>query len=194
MRAGEENELDVKEETVTLPARFYPVGIALGLPSSKLDKIRQNYPRDCDEALSQVIIAWLKQSYDTSKHGHPSWKKLVEAVASEAGGQNPALARKIAAAHQGKVISIIYFSVVLTGGLCLQPVGNGNKVMVKVFHDQSNPVLRMVRKSVHLGSGEEWAVANKLPYFVCKFYSCGSCVNYITPYIASMKRLKLKIT
>ena len=144
MRAGEENELDVKEVTVTLAARFYPLGIALGLPSSKLDKIRQNYPRDCDEALSQVIIAWLKQSYDTSKHGHPSWKKLIEAIASEAGGQHPALARKIAAVHRGKVKSIIYFSVVFTGGLCLQPIGNGNKVMMKVFHNQSNPILRMV--------------------------------------------------
>ena len=146
MCAGEENALDVKEETVTLAARFYPLGIALGLPSSELDKIRQNYPRDCDEGLSQVIIAWLKQSYDMNKHGHPSWKKLVEAVSSEAGGQNPALARKIAATHRGKVTSIIYFSVVLKGRLCLQLVGNGSKVMMKVFHDQSNPILRMVRK------------------------------------------------
>ena len=132
--------------TTTLAAGFYSVGAALGLPPSELNKIRKNCRDGCDEALFQVIIAWLKQSYDMTRHGHPSWKKLVEAVASKAGGQNPALARKIAAAHRGKVISIIYFSVVLISGLCLQPVGNGNKVMMKVFHDQSNPVLRMVRK------------------------------------------------
>jgi hypothetical protein len=106
MCAGEENALDVKEETVTLAARFYPVGAALGLPPSELNKIRQNCPCDCDGALFQVIVTWLKRLYDTSKHGHPSWKKLVEAVASRAGGQNPALAQKIAAAHRGNVISI----------------------------------------------------------------------------------------
>ena len=144
--AGEENAFNIKEATVTLAAGFYSVGAALGLPPFELNKIRKNCPHDCDEALFQVIIAWLKQLYDTSKHGHPSWKKLVKAIASEAGGQHPALARKIAAAHRGKVKSVVHFSVVLTSGLCLQPVGNGSKVMMKVFHDQSNPILKMVRK------------------------------------------------
>ena len=110
--AGEEDASNVKEETAKLAAKCLPVGAALGLPPSELDKISRNCPRDCDEALFQVIIAWLRQSYDMSRHGHPSWKKLVEAVVS--GGQNPALARKIAAAHRGKVTSIMYFSVVLT--------------------------------------------------------------------------------
>jgi hypothetical protein len=32
----------------------------------------------------------------------------------------------------------------------IQPVGNGNKVMMKVFRDQSTPILRMVRKSIYL--------------------------------------------
>ena len=58
--------------------------------------------------LRGVTVTWLRQSYDVSRHGHPSWKKLVEAVAS--GGQNPALAQKIAAAHQGEVLSIRYLS------------------------------------------------------------------------------------
>ena len=107
---GEENAFNVKETTVTLAAGFYSIGAALGLPPSELNKIRKNCPHDCDEALFQVIVAWLKQSYNMKKHGHPSWKKLVEAVASEAGGQNPALARKIAAAHRGKVMSIHYLS------------------------------------------------------------------------------------
>ena len=106
MCAGEEDASNVKEETAKLAAKFLPVGAVLGLPPSELDKISRNCPRDCDEALFQVIVTWLRQSYDVNKHGHPSWKTLVEAVASEAGGQNPALARKIAAAHRGKVKSI----------------------------------------------------------------------------------------
>jgi hypothetical protein len=105
MCAGDENALDIKEEIVTLAPRFHPVGLALGLPLSELNKIGRNCPYDYDEALFQVITAWLRQSYNVNMHGHPSWKKLVEAVAS--GGQNLALAQKIAATHRGKVILII---------------------------------------------------------------------------------------
>ena len=197
MCAGDENALDVKEETVTLAARFYPLGIALGLPSSKLDKIRQDYPRDCDGALSQVIIAWLKRSYDVSKHGHPSWKKLVGAVASEAGGQNPALAQRIAAAHRGKVTSITYIFlgsldrwIVFTASRKRQQSNDEGVPRPKQPHIEDGEEI------VH-GSREEWAVACKLSHFVCEFNSCSSCihsycVNLITSYIASMKCLKLK--
>jgi hypothetical protein len=100
---GEDDAPNIKKETATLAAKFHPVGLALGLPPSELDKIGRNCPRDCDEAFFQVITAWLRQSYNVNMHGHPSWKKLVEAVAS--GGQNPALARKVAAAHRGKDIN-----------------------------------------------------------------------------------------
>ena len=107
MHTGEENALDVKKAIIMLAAKSRPVGAALGLLPSELDKISKNCPHDCDGELFQVIVTWLKRSYDTSRHGHPSWRKLVEAVASNAGGKNPALARKIAAVHRGKVISIL---------------------------------------------------------------------------------------
>ena len=99
---GEESAADVKKEVITLSAKYQAVGRVLGLPVAELDKINKNCPCDCDEAFSQVIDAWLKQLYDVRRHGHPSWKELVEAVASEAGGKNPALAMKIADAHQGE--------------------------------------------------------------------------------------------
>ena len=50
MCTGEENAFNVKEVTATLAAGFYSVGAALGLPPSGLNKIHQNYPRDCDGA------------------------------------------------------------------------------------------------------------------------------------------------
>lgn len=103
---GEENAIDVKQETMTLAAKFRSMGEVLGLLASELDIISKNCPNDCEEAFSQVIDTWLKQSHDTSGHGHPSWKKLVEAVASRTGGKNPALAQKIAAAHRGKTVSL----------------------------------------------------------------------------------------
>ena len=103
---GEENATDVKEETMSLAAKFRSMGEVLGLQASELDKISKNCPNDCEDAFSRVIDTWLKQLYDTSRHGHPSWKKLVEAVTSRTGGKNPALAQKIAAAHRGKMVSL----------------------------------------------------------------------------------------
>ena len=99
---GEESAADIKKETISLAARFHPVGEVLGLPVSELEKVREDIPRNCDQAFSRVIDTWLKLLYDVKKHGRPSWKKFAEAVASTAGGRNPALARKIAAAHPGK--------------------------------------------------------------------------------------------
>ena len=101
---GEESTVDVKKETMSLAAHFRPVGEVLGLQASELNKISKNCPCDCEEAFSRVIDTWLKQSYDVSRHSHPSWKKLCEAVASGAGAKNPALAMKIADAHRGKMI------------------------------------------------------------------------------------------
>ena len=46
-----------------------------------------------------VVQTWLKQDYNTECHKLPSYRRLVEAVASRVGGSNPALAKKIAANH-----------------------------------------------------------------------------------------------
>ena len=106
---GKENATDIKKEIKSLAAKFRSMGEELGLQASELDIISKNCPNDCEEAFSRVIDTWLKQLYDTSRHGHPSWKKLVEAVAT--GGKNPALAQKIAAAHRGKMVSLNIVSI-----------------------------------------------------------------------------------
>ena len=105
--AGEESAADVKREAISLTARYRAVGEVLGLPAADLDQISKHCPCDCEKAFSQVINSWLKQLYDVSRHGHPSWRKLVYAIASEAGGKNPALAMKIADAHRGKNLIVL---------------------------------------------------------------------------------------
>ena len=50
-------------------------------------------PADC---LMDVIHLWLSQAYDTTKYGKPNWEALCRAVSSSVGGNNPALAQKIA--------------------------------------------------------------------------------------------------
>ena len=96
---AEDNVYDVCQEVMEVSAKYYKLGIVLGLPLSELDKIQQGFPRDMDRALIEVITRWLKHSYKVDKHGPPSWRKLVEAVDSKVGGDNHSLAKKIASCH-----------------------------------------------------------------------------------------------
>ena len=58
---------------------------------------RRDDPKDC---FREVLEQWLKKCYNAQKHGPPTWRKLVEAVANNNGGDNPALAETIAKTHQ----------------------------------------------------------------------------------------------
>ena len=68
------------------------MGIGLGLSAGSFDPKMQS-----------VIENWLIQNYNTQRHQIPSYRRLVKAVASKVGGSNPALAKKIAANHPGKM-------------------------------------------------------------------------------------------
>ena len=86
----------LREET----AQCYNIGACLKLKSSLLDKIESETP-DHSKGLRKVISNWLLKNYNVEKFGEPTWKKLVEAVASSNGGNNTDLAMKIAANHKG---------------------------------------------------------------------------------------------
>ena len=83
-------------ELVSIKARYYQLGIVLGLPPGELEAIRKTQSQDMEVALIQVLLLWLRQRYNTEKYGHPTWQRLREAVDSPAGGENPALAEEIA--------------------------------------------------------------------------------------------------
>lgn len=77
--------------------------MVLGLGYTQLESI-QKAPLcivDIGAALTEVVLAWLRQKYNTARFGVPTWRKLVEAIDSEAGGNNHTLAKKIAAHHPG---------------------------------------------------------------------------------------------
>ena len=82
-------------------SKWRAMGLALRLKPSDLDTIEKHRsdPNDC---LTDVLTKWLQQCYNTERFGVPSWKLLVDAVAHRRGGNNPALARQIAANHNGK--------------------------------------------------------------------------------------------
>ena len=76
--------------------------MSLGLSANELESIRLKSLGDPELAMGEVISTWLRQSYDVERHGLPSWRRVVEAVDSGAGGCNYVLAKEIASKYQGK--------------------------------------------------------------------------------------------
>ena len=73
-------------------AHCYNIGTWLKLRPSTLELIRAESP-DHATAMVEIILNWLRGSYNTEMFGPPTWKMLAEAV--RAGGNNRALAEKI---------------------------------------------------------------------------------------------------
>ena len=99
---GSHDEQDVREALMSLAAKYRGVGMSLGLSADDLDAIHLKSLGDPKLALSEVISTWIKQAYNVSRFGCPSWSRVVAAVDSKAGGYNHALAKKIASEHQGR--------------------------------------------------------------------------------------------
>ena len=96
---AEDDFHEVYCELVNIKARYYQLGIALGLPPGELEAIRKTHSQDMAQALTQVLLLWLRQQYNVEKYGRPTWQRLREAVDSPSGGNNHALAEKIAEKH-----------------------------------------------------------------------------------------------
>lgn len=86
----------ITEDIEAIKADYFKLGHALKLKLGTLNRIK----KDSAEALIEVIHEWLKKNYDWNRHGRPTWKALVKAVASPMGGNNIDLAIKIANGHQ----------------------------------------------------------------------------------------------
>ena len=75
---------------IEVSVHWYSIGLQLGVDMSTLDKIRSAHRRDVDRCLTLVIGEWLKNSKKCT------WTKVVIAVSARVGGDNPALASRIA--------------------------------------------------------------------------------------------------
>ena len=100
---GEDNLVDVIEEVMDVAARWRSVGLALRLRVAELDTISSKNHTDPTECLKDMLLAWVQQHYNINEFGPPSWRLLCQAIFKQAGGNNPALARKIAEHHHGRV-------------------------------------------------------------------------------------------
>ena len=96
---AEEDFRDVYREVISLKAHYYTFGIELGLPAQELDAIRTAFYQNIDQAFTEVLLVWLRHRYKVEKYGPPTWRRLVEAVDSRAGGNNHALAKAVASKY-----------------------------------------------------------------------------------------------
>ena len=83
---------------------YYQFGIELGLRFRDMGAIKKAFQLDVPQAFTEVLGIWLRHSYDVKRYGPPTWRRLVEAVDSPAGGNNHALAKTIAEHHPVKKV------------------------------------------------------------------------------------------
>ena len=111
---AEDDFHEVYHELVSIKARYHQLGIALDLPPGELEAIQQAHSHNVAQALTQVLLMWLRQRYNFEKFGRPTWQRLREAVGSPSGGENPALAEKIAEKHLTSGTVVIQISLSLS--------------------------------------------------------------------------------
>ena len=97
--AFEDNFCKVHSEVIDIKANYYEFGIRLGLPPREMNAVQKAFRQDLSQAFMEVLQIFLKHRYNIQEYGPPTWRKLVEAVDSDAGGNNHALAKKIAKNH-----------------------------------------------------------------------------------------------
>jgi hypothetical protein len=85
----------VRSQLITVAVQWRYIGLQLGLKAHQLEGILYDNNNDFESCLNSMLKDWLRRAYDTTACGEPSWQKLSEAVSCRAGGNNPALARKI---------------------------------------------------------------------------------------------------
>ena len=102
---AEDDTQDVYRAVLDLAGMWRDMCFALGLRPAIVDTISATCCGNPKQCLREVIIKWLRKTYDIDRHGPPTWRTLVKAVSDKAGGNNPALAEGIAKEHKGIVRS-----------------------------------------------------------------------------------------
>ena len=82
-----------------IAARWEFLGTALRIKPAELAVTSKTHNKEPYGCLKDVLLAWLQQRYDTKKFSQPSWRMLCQVVHKRVGGNNPALAGKIAENH-----------------------------------------------------------------------------------------------
>ena len=84
----------VRAALINVSAEWYNIGVHFRIHVNILDQIKRENRSDCDRCLTAMIAEWLKSS--PTRVDSPTWKKVVAAIASRVGGDNPSEAKRIA--------------------------------------------------------------------------------------------------
>ena len=101
--ADEDDLSEVRSALLPIASRWKDVGKELKLKLADLNTIQATHPSSPEDCLTDVVSRWLRKGYNTTKHGSPTWRKLVHAILVDAGDKNPALAEKLAQDHLGTI-------------------------------------------------------------------------------------------
>ena len=78
-----------------MATKWVAIGILLGIHYDRI-MIFEAAGDDLERRIFKLAEGWLEKSLGV---GQPSWRKLVEVIASKAGGDHQALAKRLASDH-----------------------------------------------------------------------------------------------
>ena len=106
--------MDVKEAVQEVLHRWRFIGGALGLRPAQIQTIQATHRGSVEDSMDDAILVWLRRAHNEKKHGPPTWRNLVRAIAARAGGQNVAHARTVAEAHHPSQYIILSQCIILS--------------------------------------------------------------------------------
>ena len=92
----------VRAAIIDAATKWHNIGVILGLRPSTLKLIKVANFDDVEFCLNAVLAHWLNQDYLVTKHGQPTWRKLLMAIAHPAGADDTSLANRVAMGRQPK--------------------------------------------------------------------------------------------
>lgn len=107
MLAGVKDLPYVRTALIHVSAQWYNIGVHFGLGVDLLNVIKKNNRGDCDRCLTAMVAEWLKSN--SPQNDPPTWKKVVLAIASRVGGDNPREAEKVAKDYSSKFVLDLAF-------------------------------------------------------------------------------------
>ena len=96
---GENDIIELCEVLAPIKTKWECVATQLGILPDKTNIIGHKHSYDPTLCLKYVLQIWLIGDYNIQRHGHQSWRRVCEATASPAGGDDRKLALEIAAQH-----------------------------------------------------------------------------------------------
>ena len=94
-----DDQFEVETEVFDVASGWESFGKALHISPQRLSIIKAVPGITPEKCLSDTLSEFLRKNYKWEKFGEPSWRLIVTAIAHRAGGDDPALALRIARNH-----------------------------------------------------------------------------------------------